>query len=300
MQFITIPVNEALRPFIRNYWHLRSMAVADGSQRIMSNGAASLHFYRGQPICFGDDERTFTASLNVHGVGYIDLKTKRGAFEIVGVEFTPYGAHIFFNVPMSDCSGHHLKPEDLSDKEFQELEERIIESYDTATCFQLMDAFFLNRLMNTTVNMLNIKRLNSVSRLTEGTYIEEGSSLTPSLLAEEACLSQKQFTRVFHEFVGINPKSYLRILRCHTAILALQRKAYNDSSNAETLTEIAWKSGYYDLSHMTADFIEINGSTPAEVLATIRQRKSNPILSQAFQPTFGQVLKKLIRIENLI
>ena len=300
MQFITIPANEALRPFIRNYWHLRSMAVAEGCQRIMSNGAASLHFYRGQPISFGDDSRMFTTSLNIHGVGYIDLKTKRGAFDIVGVEFTPYGAHIFFNIPMSDCSGLHLKPEDLSDTEFQELEERIIETSDTATCFQLMDSFFISRVMKTTVNMLNIKRLNSVSRLTEGTYVEEGGSLTSSKLAEVACLSQKQFTRIFHEFVGINPKSYLRILRCHSAILALQNKAMNNGSNKETLTEIAWKSGYYDLSHMTADFLEINGSTPAEVLATIRQRENNPILSQAFQPKFGQILKKLIRIENLV
>lgn len=34
MKFLTIPAHEALRPFIRNYWHLRSMATGDGIQRI--------------------------------------------------------------------------------------------------------------------------------------------------------------------------------------------------------------------------------------------------------------------------
>lgn len=298
MQYTMIPVHEALRPFIRTYWHLRSMAVADGIQRVMSNGSASLHFYRAQPVCFADDKRVFTTSINIQGKEFMDLRTHRGGFEIFGVEFSPFGASMLFGIPLSDCSGRHLTPEDLHDKDFAVLEEKILTSADSLECFSLMDSFFLHRLLNTKIDGLNIKRLHGVSRLAEGTYVEEGTSLTPALLADEACLSPKQFTRIFHEFVGMNPKSYLRILRCHTAILGIHRMA--TAGDPGTLTEVAWQSGYYDLSHMTSDFLEIGGNTPSEVLSTVRQRTPNPILSQAFQPTFGNVLKKLIRIENLI
>ena len=300
MKFLTIPAHEALRPFIRNYWHLRSMATGDGIQRIMSNGAVSLHFYRAQPIRFGDDSRWFTSSLNVQDIKYMDLVTKTGSFEVLGVEFMPFGARLFFDESMSACSGMHLKPEDLNDPAFCELEERIMEAIDPSQCYRFLDEFFLHKLMKTIAGGINVQRLQGVFRLAEGSLVTDESTLTPSTLADKACLSPKQFTRIFHEYVGINPKSYLRILRCHAAILALQEKAMSADSHAETLTEIAWRCGYYDLSHMTSDFMEINGSSPSQIIETVKQRAPHPILSQAFQPSFSQVLKKLIRIENLV
>jgi len=295
MKFQVIPTHEALRPFIHNYWHLQAMATDEGSQRIMANGRVALQFYRAQPISFADDPRLFTCSLNVHDIQFIDLRTCSGLLDIIGAEFTPFGAHMFFPMPMSHCVGSHLKPDDLGDREFCELEERLLGTTDEKACYALLDDFFFRSLLKNAGDGLNVRRLQSVFHLAESQQVSAGNILTTADLANEACLSSKQFGRIFQEYVGLNPKSYLRLLRCHAAVLALQNKRPN-----QTLTEIAWSSGYYDLSHMTSDLLQIHGTTPSEVLATIRQRHSHTILSQAFQPVFSHVMKKLIRMENLI
>ena len=295
MNFAIYSSHEALHPFIHNYWHLEATAVDDGTQRIMSNGRVALQFYPAQPVSFGDDDRRFTCCLNVHGLGYFDLKNRRGKLEIVGAEFTPYGARMFFNVPMSHCTGMHLTPDDLNDREFAEFEERVLGAADMKECCLLMDEFFLKRLLKGFADELNLHRLQSVFRLAESREVSFENSLTPTSLADEACLSPKQFTRIFHEFVGLHPKAYLRLLRCHAAVLALQNKRPE-----QTLTEIAWHCGYYDLSHMAAEFTQIHGTTPSTILSIIQQRRPHPVLSQAFQPVFSHVTKKLIRSENLI
>lgn len=44
-------------------------------------------------------------------------------------------------------------------------------------------------------------------------------------LSEAACLSSKQFGRVFADYVGTTPKEYLRIVRMQRALFLLQQDA---------------------------------------------------------------------------
>ncbi len=89
--------------------------------------------------------------------------------------------------------------------------------------------------------------------------------------------------------MGINPKSYLRLLRFNKALMELQK-----SKEEALLTEIAWRCGYYDLSHMTSDFRTLCGYSPSELLSA----KSD--LTEAFRSDFSGLMKKKIKIENLI
>lgn len=302
MKFTAFSPHEALRPYIKDYWHLSSTALADGSQRIVSNGSAQLQFYTTQPIRFGDDDRLFTSCLNIHSLQYTDLLNKQGPLEIIGVEFMSFGTRMFFDMPMSEGVGLHLTPTDLNDSEFAALEEQVMGSKDDRRICQHLDDFFLHRLRKVFAGGTNLLRMQHVVHLAENTRIDgDLSKLSPVALAEAACLSPKQFTRIFHEYVGLQPKSYLRLLRYHAAVLALQQKAMGmDDAISSTLTDIAWQCGYYDLSHMTVDFQQISGNTPAQILAEIEARGTDKALTQAFQPTYGQMLKKFIRVDKLI
>jgi transcriptional regulator GlxA family with amidase domain len=81
-------------------------------------------------------------------------------------------------------------------------------------------------------------------------------------LAETACLSSRQFDRVFKEYTGIGTKEFLRIVRLQHVF----HRAYN--SDNENLTAIAHACGYYDQAHFNHEFREYTGSNPSHTLTT--------------------------------
>ena len=64
-------------------------------------------------------------------------------------------------------------------------------------------------------------------------------------LAGYACLSKKQFERVFSTYVGLMPKQYLRVIRFLYAVEFRNRMPEVD------LATLAFHTGYYDASHLS-------------------------------------------------
>lgn len=81
-------------------------------------------------------------------------------------------------------------------------------------------------------------------------------------VATEACLSERQLGRLFSSFVGLSPKDYLRLQRYHKTLADMK----SCRADNVTLTEIAWRNGYYDLSYFSSDFRKISGYSPSRLL----------------------------------
>jgi transcriptional regulator GlxA family with amidase domain len=84
-------------------------------------------------------------------------------------------------------------------------------------------------------------------------------NITVDCLASEACLSRRQFERIFLAYIGISPKQFLKIVRFQNAIFI------NHNSNAKSLTDLALKAGYYDQSHFINEMKELTGYTPKKL-----------------------------------
>lgn len=295
MEFKPIPCHESLRPFIRNYWMLTAHCTATGTQQIFSNGAASLHFYLSQSIRLDWGEEQYRTVLFHQNMQKVGVVTDEGEFNIFGVEFVPFCSRVFFR---SEMMGIYASPEQLNDDGLAELSHKIFETEDVDERVRLLDDFFLNRLAEFPEGDVNIERLNDVFDdivPTDGTTAQPPNSqeeFSPADLASTACLSQKQFTRVFNKYVGMNPKSYLRLLRFHKALMMLQHQTSAPSGDKKV--EIAWQCGYYDLPHMISDFRDICGYSPSELIS------SGTELTEAFGQQFSGLMKKKIKIENLI
>jgi len=292
MTFQPIPCHESLQPFIRNYWLLTSRCVGQGYQRIFSNGATSLHFYLSQSVRLDSGERLFRTALNRHDLTCMEIHCEEGDFNVLGVEFVPFCSRLFFET--KDDEKHHLTPQDIGEQDFITLEEQIHSAKNIDEQRQLLDDFFCQRLTQIPINEVNMERLEGVF---DGIVPSHGGvshsntdfeSLSTSDLAETACLSPKQFTRVFSQYVGMNPKSCLRLLRFHKALQEL-----HSSSSHELLTEVAWRCGYYDLAHMTNDFRQLCGHTPSEI------QEIGMKLTETFGADFSGKMKKKILMENL-
>lgn len=292
MEFIPIPCHETLRPFIRNYWRLHAQCTATGTQQIFSNGAASLHFYLSQDIRIDGGERRYRTVLYHQNMQTVGVVTDEGAFDILGAEFVPFCSRVFFT---NEMNGLYASPEDLHDEELIVLSKDIYTAENTEQRVSLLDNFFLRRLSRFPEGDINMERLSDVF---ENIVPTDGSTarpprcqdeFSPADLASTACLSQKQFTRVFNKYVGMNPKSYLRLLRFHKALMEIQTASDNSS-----LTDIAWSCGYYDLAHITSDFRDICGYSPSELI------RHGQKITEAFGQKFSGLMKKKIKIENLI
>jgi AraC-like DNA-binding protein len=76
--------------------------------------------------------------------------------------------------------------------------------------------------------------------------------------AREACLSYRQFDRLFKERMGINPRLFLRIIQFDRAF-----RLKNKYPEKDWFT-IAVHSGYYDYQHLSKAYKEFTGFTPTE------------------------------------
>lgn len=74
-------------------------------------------------------------------------------------------------------------------------------------------------------------------------------------LAGYACLSKKQFERVFAAYVGLMPKQYLRVIRFLYAVEFRNRMPEVD------LATLAFHTGYYDAAHLANEIKALTGHT---------------------------------------
>lgn len=242
-----------LLPYIRYYWVLEAAYEEDTPERVIPFGAMQLCFYRGQVVC-GTDRLDARSLLCGQTMGYSDVITV-GKIRIVAVMFRPFGAKAFFHVPMQLLAEQKIQAADLDDPALKELEQRIAETEGDDACVELLNGFFLNRLMP--FPGYNHDRMDKVV----GVIRENGGNVSVRALADAACLSRKQFQRVFSEYVGLNPKEYMRTVRFQYALSRLQ--------NHPTVhfSQLAYDCGYYDLPHLIGEFKVFSGYTPKEFLS---------------------------------
>lgn len=231
-------------------------------QRILPNGEVGLCFYRGRAVVY-DGIGPVRSCLSGQLMHYQDIVSS-GPIDIVGVHLTTIGAHVLLCRPMSDIGSHVVSLQDLNDADLLRLEQLIAAAGDYEACFALMDTFFLRRLATTTIDTLNIRR---ICRALAYGGCHTADAHIPDI-ASEACVSERQFTRLFTRMVGIAPKEYLRLQRFHSALHALKGAVLlpEGSSPSDTLAQIAMSQGYCDYAHLYADFRKISGYTPRQLV----------------------------------
>ena len=154
--------------------------------------------------------------------------------------------HLFF--------GQNISTDEVEDTELSDLSRRIVDTPDNDQCIHLIEDFFFHRLVS--CSEYNLKRLSTV--LSEINLHPQVSTLE---LSDVACLSSKQFGRIFADYIGTTPKEFLRIVRMQRALYTLQQDP------TLPFAQVAYECGFSDQSHMIKEFKLFSGYTPAEYLS---------------------------------
>lgn len=249
-----------LRPYIKMYF-----GAADDTppkvQRILPNGEIGLCFYRGRAVIY-DGLGTVQSCISGPLLSYQDIISE-GRIDIVGVHLTTIGAHVLLPVPPSWIGSRTVRLCDLNDTGLRELESRIMGASGYGECFDAMDAYFLGRLYATDIDTLDMRRIQRALAYGQRHFAD---AHIPEL-ASEACLSQRHFSRIFTDMVGIVPKEYLRIQRFQSTLRELKRSGWGGRTGQGILTRIAWDNGYCDYAHLYTDFRKISGYSPRQLLS---------------------------------
>lgn len=251
-EFRIIQPAPALAPYIKNYWLLKTAGNA-AIARTVPTGMMNLIFHRGRRL-LSLHENTLhpRAFLSGQERTFADLQYD-GQVDMISVVFRPAGVKAFFDLPMGRLAGLRLSAGDLEDRELAALEALLTSTGDDRVCILLIEQFLFRRL--TQLAGHNIRRIEAAVGL-----INSGES-NVSVLASAACLSNKQFDRIFLEYVGAHPKEFSRTIRFQRTLHWL-----------ETDPKISWAAlaaecGYFDQSHMIREFRTLSGYTPGEYLS---------------------------------
>lgn len=86
--------------------------------------------------------------------------------------------------------------------------------------------------------------------------LKQDGNMSLDWLANQSCLSVRQFIRKFEEKIGLSPKMFQKIIRFDRAF-----RLKNNCPHLDWLS-IALHCGYYDYQHLVRDFKEFTSLTP--------------------------------------
>ena len=184
---------------------------------------------------------------------YSDLRAT-GMLDMLVIVFRPLGSRPFFNIPLDEFRNTDIPARDIGDRDLSELSDRVLNEGNTAKAVELIERFLIARLFRHEAH--TFRRIEAALR-----EINVNPETSVSRAAGIACLSERQFSRIFSENVGTRPKDFMRIVRFQRALHTMQ------IGPATSLAQLAAGCGYYDQAHMIREFREFSGYTPLEYTA---------------------------------
>lgn len=269
MYFQILYPAEVLRPYISRYVFVR----AEGSTDTMTPPADDPRFVNGkhvQPLLPNYGSFIFVRNAVVEIGGKqsgelmllganqttLGLTTLSGWFEGMMLDFEPGGMHVLTGIDLQQLSGKVLTARESGDEGLMHLNQIFQTLPKAEEIAPQLDAFFLGRLpLGRNTHYVRIKKVITACDEAKG-------SITASEMAAIACLGERQFLRVFRNYVGIPPKQFVRLRRFHRTIQDMQQQAAHGKSIDLLATVL--RHGYYDLSHAALEFQQMGCVSPGQ------------------------------------
>jgi AraC-like DNA-binding protein len=171
---------------------------------------------------------------------------------VINVGFQPGGLYRFLGIPMSTllCKDAFDGPELLGNEM-----NIVIDQLREADSFYKMKIIVESFLLKHVDKLKQILPIDHVLAL----LIKERGLIKIDQLASDACLSTRQFERVFQQRIGLPPKHFSRLVRfSHAWIMKEQQPGIR-------WIKIAHECGYFDQTHLIRDFHEFAGINPSSI-----------------------------------
>jgi AraC-like DNA-binding protein len=195
-------------------------------------------------------------------------------FCVFQVVFQPGALFRLTGIPSSELTNTFVDAESVFSKEISLVNERLSSTDSYEKMIEIVEDFLNHLIKKSKKDLLPVDKVSLM-------MLENPAYFSLDALANEACLSVKQFYRKFIERMGVSPKFYQRINRFDHAM-----KLKNAHPDKDWLT-IALDWNYHDYQHLVKDFKEFTCLAPTEFLA-----KDNKAPERAFGLVETSTLKR--------
>ncbi len=168
----------------------------------------------------------------------------------VGIRFKPGGGSAFFRLPLHEITDETLDLRALWGCSTDELTDRLTEVTTARDKLALVEAFLLRRFDG-------LPALDSTLQLAIDSVRRAHGDISVTTLRTDLSLSERQLERVFLQHIGISPRQFARTTRFRQVVPLLNQPALS-------LTDVAYRAGYYDQAHFIHDFKSLAGITPRD------------------------------------
>jgi AraC-like DNA-binding protein len=174
----------------------------------------------------------------------------RTATKVIGVLFRPGGVLRLLSVPTEECQNTQIPMELVVGR--NNLREQLIASATPAAMFILLGQFLLRRLRQH-------QSLHRAVRYAVHAF-EHDAFVSVAGVLDKIGLSERRFSRIFSEQVGLTPKLFQRVRRFQKTMGSLPSHEEVDWPATATA------NGYYDQAHLINDFRSFSSVTPSVFL----------------------------------
>lgn len=245
MRYEEHPPSDNLGTYIDAYWILETNSFfkptsrrifADGCMEIIINVGYSkplINYYQElmpQMMYVGGTMSSYSIFSSLPDTSFL------------GIRFKPAGFPAFYKMP------------------FEEMVNNIIEFHDShlmsivdidPNVFERLNFFFAKKLNPAQATLVPIR--NTICRYK--------GIISVSALANEHNITIRTMERLFKKETGVSPKSLINIVKFQHASSFIRKDANNSS-----LLSLAFKTGYFDHSHLIREIKKHTGLTPSELM----------------------------------
>ncbi len=246
---------DALKPYVKCFYvceYEHDVVVQD---RAFATGCVELMFNLRDGIFEAGHENELSRTPRVELWGQIIKPLtfrSLGKATMLGVRFYPHTASLFLNAPVNlfnDTVGDLI---DVVGAEARILHDQLRDSRSLNEQLRMLETFLTNRLYLSEKKQTRFRIVNDViADVKRDDFFDNIEDV-----AFKYGVSTRYLQKLFLEFTGITPKLYHKISR-------FQKSLVLTGKGEESLTSIAYLSGYFDQSHFVRDFKFFTGVAPS-------------------------------------
>ena len=246
----------ALQSFVRKYQVFRFTFEKNISPPIKFHTPRPEHsitFYVRDPQKFSHvnscDIRTYSQCV-INGVYTVPLNRHGGHdFCAIKVVLQPTTLSRLNILSVKELNNNYVNTEECLGKHISLLCEQLIQMTELKKMIDTIECFLIQLLHK------KCKPLEAIDKASQY-LIQQERDVPLNWLANQSCLSVRQFIRRFEKQVGVSPKTFQKLVRFDRAY-----RLKNNDPNKDWLY-IALACGYYDYQHLAKDFKKFTQLTP--------------------------------------
>lgn len=248
---------DTLKPFILCYYQLELDGENDYADTAFATGCIEMMFNIGEGIWQTKKDNGYETHPSSELWGQvlepISFKANGKNNKMFGVRFYPESASLFLNDDAFHFNNQISSLHEAIGNDIPLLHERLFETPSIQGKAAILDQFFLARLAKSQKYIGKTQLIKSA--LTQ-INLKEGY-LDLERMATQYGISSRYLNKLFVQHTGVSPKQYHQIIRFQQSLQLLNK-------GTESLTTIAYQSGYFDQSHFIKEFKKFTHTLPSD------------------------------------